>query len=85
MIKRLLLDRIDTEARGAPITDEFDLAVYTLAHVTESALALMEPAVSRAEVTLRTPVFEHMPVLRRDNRVLHYLINSDAALRYQVL
>src|SRR5262249_48405513 len=66
MVERLLLDRVDAEARGASIGGEHDLVVVAGAHVAESALAVMETAIARAEIALDAAVLELVPVAARD-------------------
>ena len=63
MIERLLLDRIDTEAAGAAVGIEFDLAAFDAAHEAQPALAFVHAAVTRTDVALNATVLESVPVL----------------------
>src|SRR5262249_44186160 len=65
MVERLLLDRVDAEARGASVGGEHDLVVLAGAHVAESALAVMETAIARAEVALNAAGRALVPVAAR--------------------
>ena len=61
MVQRLLLDRVDAEARGAAIGGEQDFVALARAHEAEAALAVMELAVSGTEVALDAAVGKPMP------------------------
>src|SRR5207302_9672027 len=52
VVERLLLDRVDAEARRAAVGGEHHAAAFHLADETEAALALVQLAVARAEVAL---------------------------------
>ena len=60
--ERLLLDRVDAEARGAAIGGEDDAIVAAGAHEAQAALALVQLAQARADVALHAAVVEPMPV-----------------------
>ena len=62
MGERLLLDRVDAEARGAAIGGEDDAIVAPGAHEAQAALALVQLAQARADVALHAAVVEPMPV-----------------------
>jgi hypothetical protein len=61
MIERLLLYRIDAEAGGAAVGGEHHGVAFAHAHKAGAALALVQPAVAWAEVTLHAAVVEHVP------------------------
>ena len=61
MIERLLLDRIDAEARRAAVGGEHHRVAVALAHEAGAALALVQPAVARTQVALDAPVVEPVP------------------------
>ena len=63
MGERLLLDRVDAEARGAAIGGEDNAIVAPGAHETQAALALVQLAQAGADVALHPPVVEPMPVV----------------------
>jgi hypothetical protein len=65
MVVQWLLLWIDTEPRGAAIGREHD-PVPPATHEAQAALALVEPAIARADVALDAPVFEPMPVAARN-------------------
>jgi hypothetical protein len=64
MIERLLLDRVDAISARASIGCEDHLIVLARTDKTETALPLMELAVTRAHVALHAAVFQPMPILR---------------------
>src|SRR5207244_11639693 len=61
VVERLLLDRVDAEPGGAAVRGEHHAAAFHLAHEAHAALALVQPAVARAQVALDAAVFEAMP------------------------
>ena len=61
VIERLLLDRVDAEARRAPVGREHHRVADALAHEARAALAFVQPAVARAQVALDAAVVEHVP------------------------
>src|SRR5690606_10115656 len=61
MVERLLLDRVDAEAGGAPVGGEHHPARLVLAHEAEPALPLVQLAVARTEVALHAPVGQRVP------------------------
>ena len=61
MVQRLLLDRVDAEARAAPVSREHHRVADALTHEAHAALAFVQPAVARAQVALNAPVVEPMP------------------------
>jgi len=56
VVERLLLDRVDAEARGAAVGGQDDPVALAGAHEAQAPLALMEPAGPRADVALDPPV-----------------------------
>ena len=75
MIERLLLDRVDAEARRAAVGGEHDLVGGASAHEAQAALAVVELAIARADVALDAPVVEAVPVAARqalDTRLIHF-------------
>jgi hypothetical protein len=69
MIERLLLHRIDTEARGASIRREHQPIVHPLAYEARAALTLVQPAIARAQIALNAAVIDNVPIARRVQRV----------------
>src|SRR5512144_523420 len=63
MVKRLLLDRIDAETAGAAVGRQNDLAAFAGPDEAKPALAFMELAITRAEITLQAAIVQGMPVL----------------------
>src|SRR5262249_7805126 len=61
VIERLLLDRVDAEARALAVGREDELVAFARAHEAERALAVVQPAVARAEIALDAPVVEGVP------------------------
>jgi hypothetical protein len=66
VIERLLFDRIDAESRGATIGREDHRFAFALAHKTQPALAVVQPAVARAQVALDAAVVEPVPPACRE-------------------
>ena len=62
MVERLLLDRVDAEAGRAAVGGQHDLVVLAGAHEAQTALALVQLALARAQVALDAPVLEPVPV-----------------------
>ena len=56
LVERLLLDGVDAEAARAAVGREHHLVALALADEAEAALAVLEPAVARAEVALDAAV-----------------------------
>src|SRR6266568_1193241 len=65
MVERLLLDRVDAEAGRAPVGREHHRVIMAGAHVAQPALAVMEPAIARAEIALDAAVLELVPIAAR--------------------
>jgi hypothetical protein len=65
VIERLLLDRVDTESRGAAIGREYHRIAFALAHEAQTTLAVVQPAVARTQVALDAAVVKHVPPARR--------------------
>jgi hypothetical protein len=65
VVERLLLDRVDAETGGAAVGGEHHRIAFTLAHEAQTALAIVQPAVARAQVALEAAVGERMPPARR--------------------
>ncbi len=61
MVERLLLDRIDAEARRAAVGGQHHRVADALAHEARAALALVQLAVARAQVALDAAVVEAVP------------------------
>ena len=66
VVQWLLLDRIDTEPRGAAVGGEHDPVVLPAAHEAQATLAFVELAVARADIALDAPVVEPVPVAARN-------------------
>jgi hypothetical protein len=73
VIQRLLFDRVDAKTAGTPITDQFDFIIEALTHVTKAALAFFHVAVAGTEIALQATVFHLVPVLCRNNGIVHGL------------
>ena len=58
MVERLLLDRIDAKAGGAPVGRKQNLIVLPRAHEAQAALPLMQLAIARAYVALDTAILQ---------------------------
>ncbi len=71
VVQRLLLDRIDAEPRRATVARQDDRVAAARAHETQAALALVQPALARAEIALDPAVVETVPVPRRDREGIH--------------
>ena len=65
MVERFLLDRIDTETRGASVGGEHHGIADAPAHEACAALPIVQFAVARAQVSLDAPVIELVPVFGR--------------------
>ncbi len=65
LVQRLLLDRIDAEPGRPPVGRQHHAVVDPLAHEAGAALALVQPAIARAQVALDAAVLERVPVARR--------------------
>jgi hypothetical protein len=65
VVERLLLYRIDTEARRAAVGGQHHPIADPLAHEASAALLAVQAAVARAQVALHAAVVEHVPVARR--------------------
>jgi hypothetical protein len=61
VVERLLLDRVDAEARTAAVGGQQQFAALHGAHEAGGALALVQLAVARAEVALDAAVVELVP------------------------
>ena len=92
MVERLLLDRVDAEARGAPVGREHHRVALARAHEAGAALALVQAAFARAEVALDAAVVHAVPPaarmapaevvgLARASRVLLHRVAPEPELR----
>ena len=61
MVERLLLDRVDAEARGAAVGGEHHAAAFHLAHEAKAPLPFVQAAVARAEIALYATVGQRVP------------------------
>jgi len=61
MVQRVLLDRIDAEARVAPVGRERHRVADALAHKAHAALPVVQPAIARTQVALDASVVEPVP------------------------
>jgi hypothetical protein len=68
VVKRLFFDGIYAEATGTAIGGKHDLAIPACPHKTEAALALVEFAQARAQITLDAAVLESVPITGRNDR-----------------
>ena len=66
VVERLLLDRIDAETRGATVGGQQQLIAPARTHEAEAPLALVQPAIARADVALNAAVVQPVPVAGRD-------------------
>jgi hypothetical protein len=73
MIERLFFHWIDAKAAAAPIGGENKPVIDTLAHKTESALALMEFAQTRAELAFKAPIRQYRPPIGQVVGMNHWL------------
>ena len=62
MVQRLFLDRVNAEARGTAIGGEQDCVTTPRTHEAQPALAVVELAVSGAEVALDAAVGKPLPI-----------------------
>src|SRR5262249_6059013 len=65
MIERLLLDRVDAEAGRAAIGSEHHLILGARTYEAEPALALVQAAITRAQIALDASVLESAPIAAR--------------------
>jgi hypothetical protein len=65
VVERLLLDRVDAEARAASVGGEHHRVADALAHEAHAALALVQPAVARTQVALDAAIVEPVPPAAR--------------------
>jgi hypothetical protein len=65
VVQRLLLDRVDAEARGAAVGREHHRVAVARAHEARAALALVQAALARAEVALDAAVVHAVPPAAR--------------------
>lgn len=63
MIQWFFLNRIDTEAAGAPVGGQHHGIVQTPTHEAQTALSLAQFAKPRAQIALNAFVIQPMPVL----------------------
>jgi hypothetical protein len=70
VVQGFFFDRVDTETAGATIADQFNLIVKPLAHIAQTPLAFLQPAVARTEVTLQLSITELVPVPGRNYGVI---------------
>ena len=80
VVERLLLDRVDAKARAAPVGGEHHRVADPLAHEAHAALALVQPAVARAQVALDATVVERVPPARRIAGSPRRLLERDRAV-----
>src|SRR5207245_11780839 len=74
MVERLLLDRIDAKAGGAPVGRKQDLIVLPRAHEAQAALPLMQLAIARTYVALDAAILQPVPIAAghtRDGGLIH--------------
>jgi hypothetical protein len=71
MIERLLLDRIDAEARRAPVGREHHRVAHARANEACAALTLVQLAVAGAEIALHAAIVEAMPPAARIERAFN--------------
>src|SRR5215470_5709811 len=71
MIERLLLDRVNAVAAGAPVGRQDDGVTLAHAHEAEPALPLVQAAGPRAHIALDPPVLGEVPVPRRHRGTAH--------------
>ena len=81
VIQRLFLDRIDTETAGAAITGQHDLPVLASPHEAEAALALVQFAQARTQITLDAPVIQSVPVAGCNDRGVLGGIHGNSAVK----
>jgi len=62
MVERFFLDGVDAETGGPAIGRQYDLIVLSHAYETGAALALVQFAVTRTQVTLYAAVIQPVPV-----------------------
>jgi hypothetical protein len=62
MIERLFLDRIDAKSGRTPVGGEHDLLVLPGAHKAQPALALVQLAITRANIALHASIRQSMPI-----------------------
>jgi hypothetical protein len=61
VVERLLLDRVDAEARAAAVGAQHHRVAHALAHEAQAALAFVQLAVARAQVALDAAIVQHVP------------------------
>jgi hypothetical protein len=76
VVERLLLNRVDAEAGRATVGREYDLIVLPGAHEAQAALAFVQLAQPRADLTLDAPVLKQPPIASR--RALYDLLIHSA-------
>ena len=64
LVQRFLLDQFDAEPT-TPVRRQHHAIAHPFAHKAPSALAVVERAVSRAQVALQTPIVAQMPISPR--------------------
>jgi hypothetical protein len=65
VMQRLLLDRVDAEARTAAVRGQHHFVAHALAHEAQPALPFVQLAVARTQVALDAPIRQRMPPARR--------------------
>ncbi len=65
MVERFFLDRVYTEAAGAPIGGEHDAVALAFTHKTYALLAIVQFAKTRAQVALQAAIIDFVPVTGR--------------------
>src|SRR5260370_27006680 len=68
MIERLLLDRVAAKAARTAIAEQLDTARFRSPYEAQTALPIAQLAGARADIALHTPVREHVPIARVDDR-----------------
>jgi len=74
MIQGFLLDRIHAETAGVTITGKYDLPALIGPDKAKTPLSFMQLAEPRANITLRPPVIQQVPVTRRYNGLIDHLM-----------
>src|SRR5690606_34329717 len=80
MMQWLLLDRIETESRGAAVAREEHAAALVLAHEAKAALALVQTAVPRAQIARHPAVLRGVPPPSRRRARLWVLAHPRGSL-----
>ena len=63
MVERFFFDRVHAKAARATITIENNFIAFPTPYITKPSLPFVQPAFTRANITLQPPIRKHMPIM----------------------